>query len=76
MNITDNKMMSEWYKYMATVNIVNCHDSMAAALNGFDKDGDCLITTDNPILLRNTRPTKTIMCVQKKQIKKSFASLI
>ena len=66
MNITDNKMMSEWYKYMATVNIVNCHDSMAAALNGFDKDGDCLITTDNPILLKNTRPTKTIMCVQKK----------
>lgn len=66
MNVTVNKMMSEWYKYMTTVNIVNCHDSMAAALNGFDKDGDCLITTDNPILLRNTRPAKTIMCVQKK----------
>lgn len=58
--------MSEWYKYMTTVNIVNCHDSMAAALNGFDKDSDALITTDNPILLKNTRPTKTIMCTQKK----------
>lgn len=69
MNVVDNEKMLKWYKYMTTVNIVNCHDSMAAALNGFDKDGDSLITTDNPILLRKTKPTKTIICAQKKATK-------
>ena len=66
MNVTSDDTMAYWYRYMTTINILNCHDSVTAASNGADKDGDCFITTDNPILLRNTRQTKTIMCAQKK----------
>jgi hypothetical protein len=38
---------------------------MAHALNGMDKDGDMVFITDNPVLLRSTRPTRTIMCAQR-----------
>ena len=31
-----------------------------------DMDGDAFITTDNPILLRNTLNSPTIVCVQRK----------
>ena len=66
MNVVNSKEMSYWYKYMTTINILNCHDSVTVAENGADKDGDCFITTDNPVILRNTRETKVIMCAQKK----------
>ena len=66
MNVVTNDDMNYWYKYMSTVNILNCHDSTTAALNGADKDGDCIITTDNPIILKNTKNSKTIICSQNK----------
>ena len=34
-----------------------------------DMDGDAFITTDNPILLRNTLNSPTIVCVQRKAAK-------
>lgn len=69
MNVVNDREKAYWYQYMTTVNILNCHDTVTAAENGSDKDGDCFITTDNPILIKNTRPTKTIMCVQKNAVK-------
>lgn len=69
MNVANDSEKAYWYQYMTTVNILNCHDTVTAAENGADKDGDAFITTDNSILIRNTRPTKTIMCVQKNAVK-------
>lgn len=64
-NVANNPEIREWYKYMTTVNVLNCHDSFCAALNGADKDGDAIITTDNPVLV-NTENEPTIVCVQRK----------
>lgn len=66
MNVVRNDDIDFWYRYMPTVNIINCHDTFYAALNGADNDGDAILTTDNEILLRNTREVPAIVCVQKK----------
>ncbi len=66
MNVVRSDDIDFWYRYMPTVNIVNCHDSFYAALNGADNDGDAILVTDNEILLRNTRDVPAIVCVQKK----------
>lgn len=66
MNVVRNEDIDFWYRHMGTVNIINCHDSFYAALNGADNDGDAILTTDNEILLRNTRDVPAIVCVQKK----------
>lgn len=64
-DVANSPEIREWYKYMTTVNVLNCHDSFCAALNGADKDGDAIITTDNPVLV-NTENEPTIVCVQRK----------
>lgn len=55
-----------WYRYIATAIILNAWDSTRNSLNGADCDGDLFMTTDNPILLKNTIHTPTIVCVQRK----------
>lgn len=69
MKVVDNDMVRRWYKYMTTVNILNCHDTTCAAMNGCDMDGDAFITTDNPILVRKTLNSPTIVCVQRSATK-------
>ena len=54
-----------WYQYMNTVTLVNCHDAMAHSMNGFDKDGDIIFTTNNKVLLDNWRYTPSIICNQR-----------
>ena len=66
MNVVHNDEIDFWYQYMNTVNIINCHDTFYHAENGADNDGDAIFTTDNEILLSNTRPTPAIVCMQKK----------
>lgn len=66
MNVVRNEDIDFWYQYMHTVNIINCHDEFYAAENGADNDGDTILVTDNVILLRNTRNTPAIVCMQKK----------
>lgn len=66
MNICSNSDMEYWYQYLPAVNILNCHDTLCHAANGADMDGDCLITTDNEVLLNNTYRLPAIMCVQRK----------
>lgn len=73
MTVTRNDEIDFWYQYMNTVNIINCHDSFYAAENGADNDGDAILVTDNEILLRNTRDTPAIACVQKKAEKSVIA---
>lgn len=66
MNVVHNDEIDYWYQHMPTTNIINCHDTFYAALNGADNDGDAILTTDNEILLHNTRDIPAIVCVQKK----------
>ena len=63
--IADRPEVRDWYAHMRTCTVINAWDSMAHALNGMDKDGDMVFITDNPVLLRRTRPTRTIMCAQR-----------
>ena len=60
----DDKV-ADWYQFMPTVVVVNGHDTMPAALNGFDQDGDLLFTTDNEPMLRNQTNLPALFCPQK-----------
>ena len=60
-----------WFRYINTCVIVNAWDTMAAALNGFDFDGDLLFTTDNEVLLRNHKPLPALNCIQYNAKKKA-----
>ena len=64
-----NDEIAHWYRYMKTCTIFNSWDTIAAAMNGMDFDGDLVFLTDNNVLIRNFRPKKTLMCLQKKAIK-------
>lgn len=68
-NICYDDNVSDWYRYMPTVVVVNGHDTMPAALNGFDQDGDLLFTTDNEPMLRNQVNIPALFCPQKRQLK-------
>lgn len=61
--------MEYWYQHMPTITIISCHDNLAMAANGLDKDGDLMMTTDEPVLVKNTKNLSAINCLQK-QIKK------
>ena len=55
-----------WYRFNTTGTIFNVWDSLTAALNGADYDGDIVMLTDNPVLVRQNRELPTIMCAQRK----------
>jgi hypothetical protein len=65
LKLKNTSEMQYWYKYMNTVIIYNSWDTTTHALNGEDHDGDQNLTTNNPILLRNTKELPAILCVQK-----------
>jgi len=69
-NLANDSEMQKWYKYMKTVTIFNSWDTAAHAMNGLDKDSDSILTTDNEILIKNTKELPAIICVQKKAEKK------
>ena len=68
-NVCYDEMVEDWYKFMPTVVVVNGHDTMPAALNGFDQDGDLLFTTDNEPMLRNQVNIPALFCPQKNAAK-------
>ena len=70
LNLKNTEEMQYWYRYMNTVTIFNSWDTTTFALNGADKDGDIVFTTDNEIILKAIRPTDAIICVQKVAKKK------
>lgn len=64
-SICYDAVVDDWYQYMPTVVVVNAHDTMPAALNGFDMDGDLLFTTDNEPMLRVQHNIPALFCPQK-----------
>lgn len=65
LNLKNTNEMQNWYKYMDTVTIFNSWDTTSHALNGADKDGDTVFTTNNDTIVKAIRPTDAIFCVQK-----------
>lgn len=55
-----------WFRYMKTCTVINAWDTMMAACNGMDFDGDLLMVTDNAVLVRNIKELPAVMCVQRK----------
>lgn len=55
-----------WYQYIETAIILNAWDTTCDAMNGADKDGDTNMDTDNPIILKRTKNSPTIICTQRK----------
>jgi hypothetical protein len=68
-NICYDHKVEDWYQFMPTVVVVNGHDTMPAALNGFDQDGDLLFTTDSKPMLRNQVNIPALFCPQKNATK-------
>lgn len=69
-NISYNEKAAEWFKYIDTCVVVNAWDSMPAALNGFDFDGDLLFTTDNAPMIRRQTNLPALNCIQHNTSKK------
>lgn len=69
-NVSQSEDATYWFRYIDTCVIVNAWDTMAAALNGFDFDGDLLFTTDNEVLLMNHKPLPALNCIQYNASKK------
>lgn len=65
MNIHNSNDADYWYRYCSNLMMLNCHDSFCHALNGCDKDGDIVFTSDNHILVNKWKYMKTIICPQK-----------
>jgi hypothetical protein len=63
-NICSNENAKYWFKYMESIAIINAWDTMPAALNGFDYDGDLLFTTDNEPLMRRQKNLPALRCIQ------------
>lgn len=59
-----------WFRYMTTCTILNAWDTMTAALNGCDFDGDMVMLTDNNVLVSRMNEMPAIMCIQRKAQKK------
>ena len=70
MKVVHTNQMDDFYKYMTTPIIFNSWDTTADSMNGMDKDGDCVITTSNEVLFRNTKKCPSIQCIQYKASKK------
>lgn len=58
-----------WYQYMTSCTLLNAWDTTAAALNGADKDGDLVFTTDNRILVEYHKQLPALICTQRKATK-------
>ena len=64
LNLVENKITKKYFRYMKVVTVFNAWDTTCDALNGADFDGDAIISTDNEILLKNTKILPTVMCEQ------------
>ena len=62
MKLVENEEINKWYRYMNKCIVLNSWDATCEAMNGCDFDGDAFISTDNPVLLRNTRKLRPLIC--------------
>lgn len=72
-NIAYGDHISEWFKYVDSVVVINAWDTAPMALNGCDMDGDLLFTTTNQALMRNQTNLPALRCIQRKAAKKIVA---
>lgn len=63
--VNDRFSCDYWYRYMNNCVLFNSWDASAFAMNGMDKDGDLVFTTDNEVLLRKYKYTPCIVCQQR-----------
>ena len=64
LRLKNTNEMRKWYKYINRCTIFNSWDTTAHALNGADKDGDTILTTDNPTVLKGAIEKEAILCKQ------------
>lgn len=62
----NNNDVNYWYRYMDTCTILNSWDTITAALNGCDFDGDLVMLTDNRVLVEKLNPLPALMCAQRR----------
>lgn len=67
--VVSNEEMDFWYQYNTTGMILNSWDTTCDALNGADKDSDTFFSTDNDIIIKNTKNSTTIKCMQRNAAK-------
>ncbi len=66
LEVAHSREMDSFYQYMTTPTIFNSWDTCADAMNGMDKDGDCVINTSFPLLIDRAETLPAILCVQRK----------
>lgn len=67
-SVSQSEEAQYWYKYMNTCTILNGWDTITAALNGCDFDGDLVMLTDNKVLVEKAEELPALMCVQRKAV--------
>lgn len=65
MKLVKNDMTEKWFRYLETVTVLTSLSTVMERMNGMDHDGDAIITTNNPVILRRTRNEQTIVCEQR-----------
>ena len=55
---------------MKTCTVFNAWGTEMNSLNGMDFDGDLVMLTDNPVLVRRHKPMPALMCIQRKAAKR------
>lgn len=60
----DNPMVRKWFRYLDQIQVLNAWDTTCDAMNGMDYDSDAIITSNNEVLLRNTKEEPAIICEQ------------
>jgi len=64
-NLVSNDKVKYWYKYLTNCTIFNAWDVTCNALNGADKDGDTVYTTNNKYIIKGIKDLLPIICAQK-----------
>lgn len=59
-----------WFQYIPTCTILNGWDTISAALNGCDYDGDLVFLTDNAVILRRLEDLPALVCAQRRAEKR------
>jgi hypothetical protein len=65
MNFVDNDEVKKWFGNMTTCIVLNAWDTTTESMNGADFDSDAFISTNNEVLLKNTKTLLPIICEQK-----------
>lgn len=65
MKVNRAREASYWYQWMGSCTIFNAWDNTMSACNGMDFDGDSVMLTDNPVLLRTHRQLPVLVCAQR-----------